>query len=268
MTSFIHQHYDIGTGWLSSFGHTSASGFIAGAELEIEAVGDWSSVFTENNRISVEQDGSLRNNGREFLLPPSKSAQLVTLFKELHESNIDYRTPHKEERFTERTSIHVHVNCMWSTEEQVKDLLLLYAIVEPIFMSYVGHARRDNIHCMPLFSTHMPSYYGSSLKTIRDRWHKYTALNLLPLSDIGTVEFRHMYGTDDVAIFKTWLSMLETLWVYAQAWGGLSEKDLLSTEKLQGLVANLLTPDYFKYTREHPYYKLEDNLLDVKLAFL
>lgn len=264
--TIIKQLYDLNDSYVRSiYGVTPEMGFIAGAELEIECVADWNNRYIEEElRVGVEQDGSLRNYGREFLLPPSTKDVLVDKMKQVHE-NIDWRDG---ERFSERTSIHVHVNCLWSSDIQVRDLLFLYSIFEPIFMAYVGPKRRDNIHCMPLTSTHMPSNYKGTLRTIKDRWHKYTALNLLPLSELGTVEFRHLYGTDNTEVFKQWLNMIEVLWIFSQSWGGFKQADLVDTARLSRITEALLTPEYYKHAVEHPYFNLTDNLIDVKLAFV
>lgn len=237
--------------------------FIAGAELEIECVRDFSNSRLNEKGIVAEQDGSLRNGGREFLLPPSKKDKLVELFQYTHK-----HLTLGEDPFSQRTSTHVHVNCMWSTEQQVRDLLYLYAIFEPIFFAYVGPERRENIHCMPLGSTHMPNHYKLRASHIQQRWHKYTALNLLPLNSLGTVEFRHLYGTGDHNVFSQWLGMLEILWTTAHEWGGFTQKDLTNLDRLRAVETKLLSLDYHALAKEHPQFVLEDNLLDVKLAFV
>lgn len=237
--------------------------FLAGAELEIEAVRDWHHSWVIEEHINVENDGSLRNNGKEFLLPPSDKERLIKLFSDFHGSVELGKDP-----FSPRTSTHVHINCIWSTEQQVKNLLYLYAIFEPIFFAFAGSERKENIHCMPLSSTHMPNHYSMPTRHIIEKWHKYTALNLLPLSELGTVEFRHLYGTNSVDVFGTWIDMIETLWTAAQDWGTFGVDDLINLDKLRAVERKLLSLDYYACTKENPQYVLEDNLLDVKLAFL
>jgi len=237
--------------------------FIAGAELEIEVVRDFQGSWLQDHGICVENDGSLRSGGKEFLLPPSTSSDLKQLFKDIYEHLELGRECHSF-----RTSTHVHVNCLWMTEVQVRDLLLLYAIFEPIFFAYVGQERKENIHCMPLQSTHMPNYYGLQMRHIHQKWHKYTALNVLPLNELGTVEFRHLYGTKDHKVFSQWLDMLELLWTTALSIDGLSRTNLIDLSMLREIERKLLTPSFYVQTKERPEFVLEDNLLDVKLAFL
>lgn len=76
--------------------------------------------------------------------------------------------------------------------------------------------RRNNIHCVPLTETAMPALYKKPLPMLVKAWHKYTALNLKRLVDLGTMEFRHLHGTGDVQEFNTWLSVLENLWKLCQ----------------------------------------------------
>jgi len=237
--------------------------FVAGVELEIEAVHNYNSLFLEENGICIEADGSLRNNGREFLLPPRERETLVELFNGLHD-NLELGN----EPFSVRTSIHVHVNCLYATPSQVKALLLLYAIFEPLTFNFAGPTRRDNIHCMPLNSTHMPNLYSHTLETIHSKWHKYTAFNLLPLSELGTVEFRHLYGTDDQHVFKAWLDFIATLWYSAMKMGEFKREYLTDLTLLREVQSNLMTKEFLEHCADRQPYVLEDNLLDVKLAFI
>jgi hypothetical protein len=237
--------------------------FIAGAELEIEAIRNYSSIYQEEHAICMETDGSLRNNGREFLLPPRPRDILVDLFEGLH-GHIELGN----DPFSVRTSIHVHVNCLYASPAQVKALLLLYAIFEPLAFNFAGPVRRDNIHCMPLNSTHMPNLYSHTLEVIHSKWHKYTAFNLLPLSELGTVEFRHLYGTDDQHVFKAWLDFIATLWYSAMNMGEFKKEYLTDLTFLRDVQSKLMTKEFLERCIDHQPYVLEDNLLDVKLAFI
>lgn len=240
--------------------------FICGAELEVEGVVDFHSARMIEKNIGVTDDGSLRNNGREFLLPPATLEDSVELFKFTHQCLF---FDEDSEPFSERTSVHVHVNCMFSSSQQIKNLLFLYAIFEPLAFAFAGQERADNIHCVPLNNTVMPSNYSLSLESLVDRWHKYTAFNLLPLRELGTVEFRHLGGTNDPVRYAAWLKFIKTLWVAAHKMEPVDKKMLLKPEAaLAPLCSELMTPEFITNCLNRPYYRLEDNLLDVKLAFL
>ena len=259
----IRTLYDLSAVYLRTLKLDKDTSFIAGAELEIEDVETYEEAFMDQNAIRVEEDGSLRNDGREFLLPPSHKDRLCYLFSEIHHNLSLGQDP-----YTNRTSTHIHVNCMYSTEMQVRNLLWLYAIFEPLAFHYVGPQRKNNIHCVPLNYTTMPSVYGQDLVTIVDRWHKYTAFNLIPLRELGTVEFRHLEGTGDTRRFRVWLEFIETLWTAAHSRDILTVADLLDLTWLRELQGKLLTPEFVANCREWPQYRLEDNLFDVKLVYV
>lgn len=212
------------------FGHrldhplTQASDFIAGLECEIESVHKAKGI----GQFQCTEDGSLRNHGVEFISAPLPKNVLIDEFKNLH-AVITYYS--KEEAFSPRTSTHVHVNCRPLDEKQVKNVVLLYALFEEFFFSMVDSSRRGNIHCVPLTETFLCNYYGYNLNNMIQRWHKYTALNLIPLTKFGTIEFRHLQGTDDVNLMEEWLTTLENLWSLGQQIeinaSTLSDKDTL-----------------------------------------
>jgi hypothetical protein len=53
------------------------------------------------------------------------------------------------------------------------------------------------------------------LHRIENNWHKYTALNLLPIGRLGSVEFRHMPGTFNIQQIVNWIDLICCLKVYA-----------------------------------------------------
>jgi hypothetical protein len=202
MSALIREHY--GCGNPSLFG---ANLFVAGLECEIEGVSNPGAIFPNFKPIP---DHSLRNNGVEFItVQPTSRANLMTEFKHLHKELKFYP---EIDPFSVRTSTHVHVNCLDLTLVEARTLILLYALFEECFFLMVKPVRRDNIHCVPLTETTMPSLYKKPLPVLEANWHKYTALNLKRLRDLGTMEFRHMHGTNDPKELDTWLSTLENLW--------------------------------------------------------
>jgi hypothetical protein len=99
-------------------------------------------------------------------------------------------------------------------------------------------------------------------------WHKYTAFNLLPLIKQGSVEFRHLQGTDDEVLLNQWLSCLENLWLLA--------KDTQVT--MESLTDNNLLHRWWQSIFHHcpqimaldPAFPtmIANPLMDVKFAFL
>ena len=192
-----------------------------GIECEIEAL-DTRVNWDISDDWGVHEDNSLRNNGREFVTRPLTLKQTLEAFRQLHEG---LRFTDPEKAYSSRTSIHVHMNCLNLEDHQVKRIVLFYALFEEAFFQLVAPARRDNIHCVALVETFLPTFYGLSLKGMVSRWSKYTALNLLPLSVYGTLEFRHMHGHNDLEGLSAWLGVLERLFTLGKT-TSLDEKTL------------------------------------------
>ena len=186
---------------------------IVGIECEIEG---WS-VEDELRHVGFhfETDGSLRNNGMEAITKPTKSKYVPALLESLYKH---YKIT--ENNYSQRCSTHVHVNCQDMTLEQVKLLALLYQVLERPIFGFIGHDRQDNIFCVPWSQCNLSVDFAHRFiydpnYTVRS-WQKYTALNLLPLRDRGTVEFRHLEGTCDVERITAWLNIIGMMHKYAR----------------------------------------------------
>jgi Putative amidoligase enzyme len=175
-----------------------------GVECEIEDIRDHSEI--PSDLFAVTEDGSLRNNGHEYVSIPLSVQRSVDAFKQLHAT-----LKKGSSAFSNRTSIHVHANCGNLDDLQVRSILYLYALYEEAFFAMVDRERRDNIHCVPLTETYLPSLYKEPLSRLYNRWHKYTALNIKPLGKYGTIEFRHMHGNDDPVLYAEWVGTINNL---------------------------------------------------------
>lgn len=241
------------------FSGVQAKEFIAGVELEIEDVQN----FKKDIEWAIENDGSLRNNGKEFISPPLDRASLVKGFKDIHAALVhDKKNP---KPFTERTSIHVHVNCLDLTQHQTRSIIMWYALFEPIFFAMVSPNRRNNIHCVGLDQTLVSEHYRRTIPIMVQKWSKYTALNVLPLKPQGTIEFRHMEGHADADRFADWLLILENLWQYGRE----TTFDAKALEK--GLLHHF--DAIFKGTGAYKFRAFAENmcannLIDVKLGLV
>ena len=186
---------------------------IVGIEVEVENV----KAIDVNVTLAfwrVTDDGSLRNNGKEFVSTPLRSQHiepaLEQLFKGLN-SDID---------FSGRTSIHVHLNARTFTPDNMCAFVMTYLVLENLLFKYVGNNRRSNIYCVPIQDTSIfdklpKDWAANTIDHIRRSWSKYTALNLLPLGDKGTVEFRHMPGTTDIKKLLIWITMIQKIKLFA-----------------------------------------------------
>ena len=177
---------------------------LVGIEVEVERVNDDESAPTGWN---VKGDGSLRNNGVEFITPPIESGWVPGMFQRLLEF-LD-----ENAAFTMRTSIHVHVNAQDLTLTQAYETLCWYALVEPLLYRFVGRSRENSVFCVPLYknSSATQLYLSSGRFQRHVEWRKYNGFNLACLSSMGTLEFRQMSGTNSTPHLTNWVKLVTRL---------------------------------------------------------
>ncbi len=250
----------------SSFGGVlDSTEFICGCEFEIEAIIH----HTEHPMIVRVEDHSLRNNGYEYKTKPCTFDQTLELFKYLH-TNLKVG----KDAFSHRTSTHVHVNVRNLEVSTVRQLVLTYALLEPLFFKYVGSVREHSIFCVPLSFTTLPTSYKKDIKYLHGIWHKYTAFNILPLGlgknseqGLGTIEFRHLYGTNDMNVFKTWLTILKELYDWFQTKPDYEITAALAKGVSLATIAQQIVPTLAKQFSSNEIQQLcQDTALDVKLS--
>ena len=184
---------------------------IFGVELEIENVPDWEDLVIRG--MTSTEDGSLRNNGREFLMHPQKYQDAVATLTKFFEVG-----KYTEKNYSERCSIHIHTNCQDLTLEQLQTILFIYQIVERPLFNWVSPARANNIFCVPWHETNLTHTMFDDVPDLEKyrRWMKYTALNLLPLTSLGTIEWRHMPGHSDTIRLFRWMRIISCFFRYAR----------------------------------------------------
>lgn len=180
-----------------------------GIEVEVENVQTFNQV---SPYWTITEDGSLRNSGREFVSIPIKAYRAEQALNVLFKNTIN-----KDVEFTERTSIHVHMNIRTLTIAQLEALVLTYMVFEKSLFSFAGEDRYNNIFCVPLVETDIGKHLNALIqrKHPHVKWQKYTSLNLLPIMEKGTVEFRHLGGTGDIARIITWINLILSLKKFA-----------------------------------------------------
>lgn len=193
---------------------------IIGLELETENCPRYGSKtldpsVVEKLGIRVDNDNSLRGVAYEFITRPMQTACAIPVLEDFFK-----HTHFNDTNYTDRCSVHIHVNCLNLTPEQLVGLSLLYSIFEEVFFEFVGHDRDSNIYCIPWsHCRHNMEFARQFLMdptNVARHWQKYTALNLLPLRTQGTVEFRHMHGTADMLKLSQWINMIGGMFQYIE----------------------------------------------------
>lgn len=252
----IASRFDVG-------GYAEAPEQLFGIECEVESVALMKCKQFPPT-ILIHEDGSLRNNGREFVTRPLNLETTMKAYKELHEA-LAFIEPAKA--FSSRTSIHVHMNCQNLDEKVVRKIVLFYALFEEAFFAMVDSSRRNNIHCVALTDTALPERYGMSLPNLVASWSKYSAMNLLPLTTQGTVEFRHMQGHNNPALLEEWLTVLDRLFTLART-TELSAKSLTSANILAWFSFLFGQTSIFRDLLPHLDQVVENTVIDVKIGLL
>lgn len=238
---------------------------ILGIEIELEYcqqphVKPWQS----------KEDGSLKINGKEFTLCTYHTAALNHL-KTLFEAQ-------EGAEFGERTSVHVHINVLDLTIDNLLVMIYTYTLFEKALYKYSGN-RKQNIFCIPInnsliIPTIMSNYnqFYSWLTSYSESNLKYSGLNYHTLITFGTLEFRHMEGNNNPLYINTWLELIVALKKYAKKTQLLDFisiiKDMSSTSAY-----NWIVTEVFGTNSSALYYKnfkldIEEAICNLKLMLI
>lgn len=259
--------YHYAAGYLSGYEEGKCPTLLYGVELEIERAYDYKKWQVPG--MVVTEDGSLRNDGKEFITSPMT-------YKNLSYCLDSFFTKAKlsDENYSERCSIHVHTNCQDLTFDELITLLMIYQVFERVLYEWIGHDRDKNIFCVPWHQT----LYTSSMLATKDigkfkNWQKYTGLNLLPLFSQGTIEWRHMDGHCDYKRLMLWCTLIGCMYNFAKTCSlKEAQQEILSlnTNSLYEVFSYKVFNEYGDVLMKTANYRenLEEGVLDVKYALL
>jgi len=241
--------------------NTADPQLLYGIELEIENVPTWDEMCVAG--MESKADGSLRNNGREFITKPMTYSHLGYCLERFFDKN-----KLSEANYSERCSIHVHTNVQDLEWEQLQTIALVYQVVERLLFRWIGHDRESNIFCVPLHQTNITHQrFGMKPEELPfRRWEKYTALNFLPLNTLGTIEWRHMHGHCDFSRIMMWCNLIGRIFSYARNTPYNTVKDFIvslnTTSAYEHFLGTVFGPDMREFTGGQQ--ELEEGVLDVK----
>lgn len=190
-------------------------GRLFGMEIEVENVRDLPPgiLHAEDNHWNLTDDGSLRNNGREFVSPPLSALILrgVAIPKFYNwKKEFGYEA-------NGRTGIHVHANVSDLDADQVRAIAALYAVLEPAVFALAGEGREQNIHCIPWYRAYGEADLLSESLEAQERAGrlqracKYSALNVRPILTLGTIEFRQALTFDTDRESAEWVLVVASI---------------------------------------------------------
>lgn len=186
-----------------------------GIEIEIERIR--AHTVTVYPIWEVKNDGSLRDHGFEYVSVPIKGKRIVFALNQF------FGTVNHGYRFSPRTSIHVHMNVLDLKCEQIGSLLTLYMVFERLFYKFIGGDRDKNNFCVPMLDCVGPGVASIISQFLQPKiqlqnleHHRYMGVNVDAVRKFGSLEFRHLGGTDNKARILTWINLIFCLKKFVQ----------------------------------------------------
>lgn len=160
-----------------------------GIELELEGISN-----LEVSLWNCTEDGSLRDGCEMVCARPYNGQQL---FRAIH--NLSDAVNASDAEGTWRCSTHVHMDMRDADSNILKKTILAWCFYEKVMFKCSGFHRYRSNFC-PAFAVAQAqvmnaseafNYEGSDFfNRLIHTWDKYTSLNLLPLMQYGSIEFR------------------------------------------------------------------------------
>lgn len=227
-------------------GHNVKKGCLFGVEVEVEGFGLPRAVLG----FDVVKEGSLRpvegEMGKEYVFKKPYSFDEAMMYLErlhLALSNAE------RVQFSNRTSVHVHVNATDMSIMEWWTFLFLWVLYEEPLIAFCGEERRSNLFCLSsrdaegLMFTLQRCAIEGHMAYLNDEV-RYSAVNTAATVKYGSVEFRTMRGTTDLSVLRTWLSTLEKLRTVAMEIGKPSTLiDMVLND--EGFTNKVFSPDHF-----------------------
>lgn len=185
--------------------------------IEIECEGNKFEKENPAKGWSFHQDNSLRGNDNAeyvstrpimFSEVPDAIERLWAMFAKtgtvLDDSN--------------RTSVHLHVNCQDFHLNRLTSFLAIYYTLEEILTQWCGEYRVGNLFCLrakdaPAIINHVRRFIKSDGREgFRENVHHYAACNTFALHKFGSLEFRTLRGCTDPGVILDWVSIIQRLY--------------------------------------------------------
>jgi hypothetical protein len=201
----------------------SKTGPLMGVEYEVEGL------YLPHNvaGFAVHNEGSLRNvdghPAREYVT--NAPSNLDNTIKQLDTLNATFNSNVGcSPLFSNRTSVHVHLNVSDLTVEEWFTLLFIWTVYEDSFIKYCGDERKGNLFCLSSSDAEAMLFYledfaiDQEINLFGDNV-RYAACNLAATPKYGSLEFRCMRGTTDPNVLIPWFSTINSLYHLAKHYG-------------------------------------------------
>lgn len=225
-----------------------------GLEIETETLTEYKT--PKMSFWETHVDGSLRNYGLEYVL---KSP--LKFGNDLDAAFIEFQNKTKDIEFIKdsiTTSVHVHMNVLNENFVTLGNILTAYALIEGLLIEFSGPTRKSNLFCLGMADAEetvkgiknmLGNFAQKRFNVVQeyDRDHfKYAALNLSSLGHFGSLEFRSFRGTADVDEISRWVSILNSILVFARQ--NITPHEIVNMYRAKGM--ELLDDILGKYRRD------------------
>jgi hypothetical protein len=161
-------------------------------------------------------DHSLRgaDNGEYVLSRPIKFDETDKTLKALWDAFKACKTKIDE---SNRTSVHVHLNCQGFHLNRLASFAALYFCFEEILTQWCGEHRVGNLFCLraidaPAIVTHFKKFLKADGQyKLYDNLH-YSGMNFQALAKYGSIEIRSLRGVSDPKVIIDWVNILRRLY--------------------------------------------------------
>jgi hypothetical protein len=165
---------------------------------------------------SYVKDGSLRgdDNAEYVLTKPILFDEVGDAVVELAGRLADFGSKLDE---SNRTSVHIHLNCQKFHANRLASFTALYFCFEELLTEWCGDHRVGNLFCLrgkdaPGLVTRIKKFIKYDGKSeLSDGLH-YSGLNANALNKFGSLEVRTLRGPTDFSVIEDWVGMLRRLY--------------------------------------------------------
>lgn len=183
--------------------------------IEIEVEGE--NLLTAIPKYWIcHKENSLRGESMEYVF--SEPYPLAIVRKALEFLDGALKANDSKLKFSNRTSVHVHVNVQDLTMLQAYNFAVLYLIFENILVNYAGPTRVGNLFC--LRGVDAEALIKKLIYSVEEKrgfaafegdGFRYAALNFCATPKFGSFEFRALRGTMDLDLIELWVNTLYSL---------------------------------------------------------
>lgn len=122
-----------------------------------------------------------------------------------------------------RTSVHVHLNCQEWFLNRLTSFCCLYFIVEEVLTEWCGDHRVGNLFCLrakdaEAIVTYLRAFIEADGQAPIQEFLHYSALNANALKKFGSLELRTLQGCSDPKVIVDWIETLERLYKLSESY--------------------------------------------------